>query len=118
MAVTAGKAIAAIEGLEECKCLILGRGRGKGSGGGYDKPLFRDGHGADCRHSSWATDCLAASAVVSFQEDVFPILRGGRIQCHQPTGQGYEKSGLDLTTYEGLMKGTKMARWSSRAIPR
>ena len=49
----------------------------------------------------------AASAVVSFQEDVFPILKGRCIECHRPAGQGYEKSGLDLTTYEGLMKGTK-----------
>ena len=49
----------------------------------------------------------AASAVVSFQEDVFPIFKGRCIECHQPAGQGYEKSGLDLTTYEGLMKGTK-----------
>ena len=29
------------------------------------------------------------------------------MSCHQPGGAGYEKSGLDLTTYEGLMKGTK-----------
>ena len=44
---------------------------------------------------------------MSFQEDVFPILKGRCIECHRPAGQGYEKSGLDLTTYEGLMKGTK-----------
>ena len=50
---------------------------------------------------------LAAQAVLSFQEDVFPILKGRCIECHQPGGQGYEKSGLDLTTYEGVMKGTK-----------
>ncbi len=49
----------------------------------------------------------AASAKVSFSEDVLPIFRGRCIQCHQPSGQGFEKSGLDLTTYEGLMKGTK-----------
>ena len=49
----------------------------------------------------------AAGAVLSFQEDVFPILKGRCIECHQPGGQGYEKSGLDLRTYEGLMKGTK-----------
>jgi hypothetical protein len=27
--------------------------------------------------------------------------------CHVPGGKGYEKSGLDLRTYQGLMKGTK-----------
>jgi mono/diheme cytochrome c family protein len=44
---------------------------------------------------------------ISFAEDVFPIFKGRCIDCHQPGGKGYEASGLDLTTYEGLMKGTK-----------
>ena len=48
-----------------------------------------------------------AVAQVSFKEDVFPILQQKCSECHQPGGDGYEKSGLDLTTYEGLMKGTK-----------
>ena len=43
----------------------------------------------------------------SFAEDVFPIFKGRCIDCHRPGGQGYEASGLDLTTYEGVMKGTK-----------
>ncbi|MDP6788885.1 MAG: c-type cytochrome domain-containing protein, partial [Rhodospirillales bacterium] len=29
------------------------------------------------------------------------------LDCHEPGGAGYEESGLDLRTYEGLMKGTK-----------
>lgn len=49
----------------------------------------------------------AAGPETSFKEDVFPIFKGRCIDCHQPGGQGYEKSGLDLSTYEGLMKGTK-----------
>ena len=49
----------------------------------------------------------AARHEVSFKEDVFPIFKGRCIDCHQPGGQGYEKSGLDLRTYEGLMKGAK-----------
>ena len=49
----------------------------------------------------------ATSSETSFQEDVFPIFKGRCIDCHQPGGQGYEKSGLDLSTYDGLMKGTK-----------
>jgi hypothetical protein len=44
---------------------------------------------------------------VSFSMDVFPIFKGRCIDCHQPGGSGYETSGLDLTSYEGLMKGTK-----------
>jgi hypothetical protein len=49
----------------------------------------------------------AAKPQASFKEDVFPIFKGRCIDCHQPGGQGYEQSGLDLSTYEGVMKGTK-----------
>lgn len=49
----------------------------------------------------------AAGEVTSFSEDVFPIFKGRCVSCHQPGGEGFEKSGLDLTTYEGVMKGTK-----------
>ena len=45
-------------------------------------------------------------AQMSFTEDVFPIIELRCLECHQPGGAGYEKSGLDLRTYEGLMKGT------------
>ena len=47
-----------------------------------------------------------AKAQVSFEEDVFPILELRCSECHQPGGDGYEESGLDMRTYEGLMKGT------------
>ena len=53
------------------------------------------------------TPVCAATPETSFQEDVFPIFKGRCIDCHQPSGQGYEQSGLDLSTYEGVMKGTK-----------
>jgi mono/diheme cytochrome c family protein len=49
----------------------------------------------------------AGTPEVSYAEDVYPIFKGRCIQCHQPSGPGFAKSGLDLTTYEGLMKGTK-----------
>lgn len=45
--------------------------------------------------------------LTTFAEDVFPIFKGRCLDCHRPGGSGYEASGLDLTTYEGLMKGTK-----------
>jgi Planctomycete cytochrome C len=44
---------------------------------------------------------------VSYKNDVFPILHDYCLSCHQPGGKGYEKSGLDMRTYESLMKGTK-----------
>jgi mono/diheme cytochrome c family protein len=36
-----------------------------------------------------------------------PIFRGRCIGCHQSGGEGFEASGLDLSSYAGLMKGTK-----------
>ncbi len=44
---------------------------------------------------------------ISFQEDVLPIMQAHCVVCHAPGGDGYEKSGLDLRSYDGLMKGTK-----------
>jgi hypothetical protein len=52
-------------------------------------------------------EACAAQRGQSFAEDIAPILRGWCVSCHQPGGQGYNASGLDLTTYDGLMKGTK-----------
>jgi mono/diheme cytochrome c family protein len=52
-------------------------------------------------------EVCAASAKTSFAEDVLPVFRGRCFGCHSPGGEGVEKSGLDLTTYEGVMKGTK-----------
>jgi len=68
-----------------------------------------------------AIACLATSALVllppaelacaadttTFAEDVLPIFKGRCVGCHAPGLEGFEKSGLDLTTYEGVMKGTK-----------
>ena len=47
--------------------------------------------------------------LVSFQKDVFPILKASCAECHTaPDGEGYKKTGLAMSTYEELMKGTKM----------
>jgi len=48
----------------------------------------------------------AVAEHASFKDDIFPIIKRSCVECHQPGGQGYEKSGLDMTTYEGIMKGT------------
>jgi hypothetical protein len=61
------------------------------------------------------SDVCAAGPQTSFAEDVFPIFKGRCLGCHQPGGAGFEKSGLDLSTYEGLMKGTK---FGAMVIPR
>jgi mono/diheme cytochrome c family protein len=44
---------------------------------------------------------------MSFAEDVMPIFLGRCVSCHQPGGEGAQNSGLDLTSYAGVMKGTK-----------
>lgn len=44
---------------------------------------------------------------VSFKEDVLPILQVHCASCHAPGGAGTEASGLNLTSYQGVMKGTK-----------
>lgn len=49
----------------------------------------------------------AQQAQISYAEDVAPIFKGWCVSCHQPGGQGYTASGLDLTSYDSLMKGTK-----------
>jgi len=43
---------------------------------------------------------------VSFSQDVRPIIDHNCIECHQAGGTGYEASGFNMETYEGLMKGT------------
>jgi len=52
---------------------------------------------------------LAACAQkeISFKADVQPILEQYCGECHAAGGKGHEKSGLVMSTYEGLMKGTR-----------
>jgi hypothetical protein len=44
---------------------------------------------------------------VSFKDDVLPIFQVHCASCHSAGGEGTAASGLDLTTYAGVMKGTK-----------
>lgn len=44
---------------------------------------------------------------VSYKKDVSPVLHDYCLNCHEPGGKGFEKSGLDMRTYSSLMKGTK-----------
>lgn len=54
-----------------------------------------------------ATPALAKEEPVSFGEDIKPILDIRCTECHVPGAQGTEASGLDLSSYDSLMKGTK-----------
>ncbi|MGB7702290.1 MAG: c-type cytochrome domain-containing protein [Pseudolabrys sp.] len=62
-----------------------------------------------------APNACAAEEAVSFKEDILPLLKWRCASCHESGGAGYEKSGLDLTSYAGVMKGTKFGRM---VIPR
>lgn len=44
---------------------------------------------------------------VSFKGDIQPILAQSCLECHSAGGVGYEKSGLLMSSYEDLMKGTR-----------
>jgi hypothetical protein len=62
-----------------------------------------------------AQNACAAAEAVSFKEDILPLLKWRCASCHEPGGAGYEKSGLDLTSYAGVMKGTK---FGAMIVPR
>lgn len=47
------------------------------------------------------------SGEISYKNDVHPIIHDYCLNCHMPGGKGYNKSGLDMSSYENLMKGTK-----------
>lgn len=50
----------------------------------------------------------ACTREVSYNKDVYPILSENCLSCHKVGGTGLAKSGLNMETYEGLMKGTKL----------
>lgn len=43
----------------------------------------------------------------TFKAEIQPILEKHCLECHVPGQEGYDKSGLDMSTYESLMKGTE-----------
>lgn len=47
---------------------------------------------------------------VSFKADIRPLLDDYCMSCHTPGGKGFEKSGLDMRTYQSLMAGTKFGK--------
>ncbi len=44
---------------------------------------------------------------VSYKKDVSQIIHDYCLNCHEPGGKGFETSGLDMRTYQSMMKGTK-----------
>ena len=56
---------------------------------------------------SFSVAAAPEQTAVSYDADVRPIIHDYCLNCHQPGGKGYEQSGLDMRTYQSLMKGTK-----------
>lgn len=56
-----------------------------------------------------ATFLLAACGQkeISFKADIQPIIQQNCLECHAEGGEGQKKSGLLLTSYDSLMKGTR-----------
>ena len=51
---------------------------------------------------------------VSYKRDIRPILIANCLKCHDGKGEGSTASGLNLKTYDSLMKGTK---FGSMVVP-
>jgi len=62
---------------------------------------------AYCQDQPKRTYPQSSQSKMSFREDVMPIFVGRCVACHQAGGEGTQKSGLDLSSYAGVMKGTK-----------
>ena len=45
--------------------------------------------------------------VASYERDIKPIIGSRCVSCHMSEGEGSNKSGLEMDTYESLMKGTR-----------
>ena len=61
----------------------------------------------------WVGEACAASSPpppISFSEDVQPLLQFRCGSCHTPGGEGYAKSGFEVSSYESVMKGTKFGQ--------
>ena len=57
------------------------------------------------------SSCVTTDEPVSFQRDVYPTLEANCIPCHSPPeGKGYMNTGLNMASYEDLMRGSKYAR--------
>lgn len=78
-----------------------------------DSSLFRGRHAPISWSGTVLALCFLASSTggaqqpVSFKNNIAPIFENHCVECHQPGGRGYEASGLDLRSYEGLMRGTR-----------
>ena len=48
-----------------------------------------------------------AEQKISYSQDIIPILQRYCLECHVNNGPGQVASGLDMSTHQALMKGTR-----------
>jgi mono/diheme cytochrome c family protein len=72
--------------------------------------------GIEITSSTGSCAAQTHQAKMSFKDDVVPIFVGRCVSCHHPGGEGTEKSGLDLTSYAGVMKGNKFGPERGRMV--
>jgi len=51
--------------------------------------------------------CHKEEKMVSYSQNVKPIIDKYCIECHLPGGEGYVASGFDIESYDHLMAGTR-----------
>jgi hypothetical protein len=72
------------------------------------KTLFAFAAAACCLAVAFGAEAAnKKKPTVSYSEDVAPLLKFRCGECHTGDGSGVQQSGLELSTYQGLMKGTK-----------
>lgn len=54
-----------------------------------------------------AAGCAEQEKEVSFKNDIQPILTENCLSCHTQDGPGMAKSGLEMTSYQTLITGTR-----------
>jgi hypothetical protein len=55
----------------------------------------------------FSAGCNTQEQAVSYAQNIRPIIDKYCTECHLPGGQGYEASGFDVSSYQGLMTGTR-----------
>ena len=48
-----------------------------------------------------------AQSTISYSKEIIPILQNHCLECHVPDAPGEKVSGLNMSTHQALMKGTK-----------
>ena len=48
-----------------------------------------------------------AQSTISYSKEIIPILQNHCLECHVPDAPGEKASGLNMSTHQALMKGTK-----------